>query len=298
MLRFLWISLALAGLALGQSQIDGPFTLNGVRWANKQAFIQSGARCATRYVDESELAQVDQTIASKGNKAGKPLATIEIPVYFHVINRGTGVENGDIPQKMVNDQMRVLNDAFATAGFRFRLMEVTRTTNERWYFMMPGTSAELEAKTALRRGGAESLNIYSASPGGGLLGWAYYPFWYSTVGKLDGVVLLYSSLPGGSAAPYNEGDTATHEVGHFLGLAHTFAYTCDAIGDFVADTPAERLPAFGCPVGRDTCPGSSWKSAGLDPIENFMDYSDDFCMFRFTAEQGDRMKLMWITYRQ
>jgi hypothetical protein len=163
--------------------------------------------------------------------------------------------------------------------------------------MMPGSAAELEAKTALRQGGAETLNIYSASPGGGLLGWAYYPWHYAEVGKLDGVVLLHSSLPGGSAYPYNLGDTATHEVGHFFGLAHTFAYSCSALGDAVADTPAERLPAFGCPVGRDTCPGSSSKSGGVDPIENFMDYSDDACMYRFTAGQSQRMNASWHTFR-
>jgi hypothetical protein len=219
-------------------------------------------------------------------------------VYFHVINAGSGLTSGDVSRQMIDAQMNVLNNAFAAAGFRFRLMEVTRTTNLAWYRMEPGTAAEVEAKRVLHRGGAGALNIYSANLGGGLLGWATLPWDYAENGTYDGVVLLYSSLPGGDAAPYNLGDTGTHEVGHFLGLMHTFAYRCDAAGDTIADTAAERLPAFGCPAGRDTCPGKSFKSNGPDPIYNFMDYTDDDCMNHFTPLQGDWMVRAWGLFRQ
>ena len=216
-----------------------------------------------------------------------------INVYFHVINNGAGIANGDVPLSMINSQISVLNAAYAPTGWQFTLVSVDRTTNSTWYTMGYGSSAETQAKTALRQGTADDLNIYTANLGGGLLGWATFPSDYTLKPKNDGVVILFSSLPGGTAAPYNLGDTATHEIGHWMGLYHTFQGGCNAKkGDYVSDTPAEQSAAFGCPVNRNTC-----SSAGLDPIHNFMDYTDDDCMFEFTAGQDTRMDSQFTTYR-
>ncbi|MBI4853699.1 MAG: zinc metalloprotease [Acidobacteria bacterium] len=216
-----------------------------------------------------------------------------INVYFHVIRRGTGVSNGDITSTMITNQMNVLNNAYAAWGYSFNLVSVDRTTNSTWYAAGPGTTAQNQMKNALRKGTADDLNIYTNSPGGGLLGYATFPWSYTGNPKDDGVVILYSSVPGGSAAPYNLGDTATHEVGHWMGLYHTFQGGCSTTGgDFVSDTPAEASPASGCPTGRNTC-----SATGNDPITNFMDYSDDSCMFQFTSGQDARMDSMFTTYR-
>ena len=215
-----------------------------------------------------------------------------INVYFHVIRRGTGVSNGDLTTQMINDQMSVLNAAFASWGWSFNLVTVTRTTNSTWYTGCYGSS-ENAMKSALRQGTADDLNIYSCNPSGGILGYATFPSSYQSAPSRDGVVILYSSVPGGTAAPYNLGDTATHEVGHWMGLYHTFQGGCNGSGDYVSDTPAEKSAAFGCPTGRDSCRTKS----GLDPITNFMDYTDDACMNTFSAGQDTRMDSQFTTYR-
>ncbi|TNM49584.1 zinc metalloprotease [Nocardioides albidus] len=228
-----------------------------------------------------------------GGGGGTPAVTGgTIDVHWHVINKGSSIADGNIPDSQINAQINVLNSAFAAWGWSFRLVSTDRITHPGWYVAEPGTTAEANMKTALRVGGADDLNIYSNSPGSDLLGWATFPASYASSPKNDGVVLLFSSLPGGSAAPYNLGDTATHEVGHWMGLYHTFQGGCSKTGDYVADTAAERSAAYGCPAGRDTC-----KAGGTDPINNFMDYSDDACMFEFTPGQDARMDAQFSTYR-
>ena len=97
-----------------------------------------------------------------------------------------------------------------------------------------------------------------------------------------------------------------HEVGHWLGLEHTFAGGCSEPNDGVADTPWQRSSTSGCPVGRDSCkpsderPGGQLLGAaaeGLDPIHNFMDYSDDACMTGFTPGQRERMRALTASLR-
>jgi hypothetical protein len=219
---------------------------------------------------------------------GVAFAPVVVNVYFHIITNGS---TGDV-SGLVNGQMNVLNSAYAGTGLSFATPVVDKTNNASWYNLAQGSSAERAMKTALRKGTMDDLNIYTANLSGGLLGWATFP--KSTYDAMDGVVVLDQSLPGGNAAPYNLGDTATHEAGHWFGLYHTFQGGCNGNGDYVADTNAEASPAFGCPVGRDSCASKP----GADPIRNFMDYTDDACMDSFTAGQRDRMQSAWVTYRQ
>ncbi|WP_201300216.1 zinc metalloprotease [Nocardioides sp. AX2bis] len=225
--------------------------------------------------------------------------SVVVDTVFHVVT----AERADRARYtgLIDAQMGVLNDAFegstgdAASGtpFRFDLDRTTYTVNPAWASLAPG-KAERAMKKELHTGDSETLNVYVGDLGGGLLGYAYFPKDYNN-GRdyVDGVVMLDESMPGGTAAPYNQGDTLTHEVGHWMALEHTFAGACSASGDGVADTPREAVPQFGCPVGADTC-----AAPGLDPVHNFMDYSDDECMNMFTAGQAQRMSDAWIEFRE
>jgi hypothetical protein len=236
-------------------------------------------------------------LAAEAAAAAAAGDTVTIQTWVHVIREDLTVAGGNIPARWIRDQMTVLNRSFAGStggvdtGFRFELAGVTRTTNAKW-FEVYGTGVDRQMKSALKVGGPETLNIYTANLGHNLLGWAYLAQDVDQVGALDGVVVHYQSLPGGNFEIYSEGDTATHEVGHWLDLFHTFDGGCRGDGDHVDDTAPEASPAFNCPVGRDTCAGG-----GEDPITNFMDYTQDSCMFEFTAGQAVRMQQAWVAYR-
>jgi hypothetical protein len=250
-------------------------------------------------VREPDLGSVAADLpASAKGRAGKNFKAT-IPVYVHVITDGAV---GNVTDAQIAAQIAVLNTTFAggeggaPTGFSFTLAGVTRTDNASWFYAGPGGKPEHDMKAGLRQGGDDALNFYSTTAGD-FLGWAYLPDITTKPGQayLDGIVIDWESIPGTSttyAGRYDQGETATHETGHWLNLEHTFYGGCNAKGDFVDDTPAERTPTSGCPAGKDTCP-----APGTDPIHNYMDYSYDSCYTQFTAGQTQRMRDAWLLYR-
>jgi len=222
--------------------------------------------------------------------------TATIPVYFHVFTDGA---IGNLTNQQLRQQINVLNADFggfeggAYTGFSFDLAGVERIDNPNWFYNLgPGSSVEREAKAATHVGDASTLNIWTTN-GPGYLGFATFPSWYKRSPQLDGIVVDYNSFLGGAyGSAFSLGKTATHEAGHWLGLLHTFQGGCNDKGDYVADTPDERYPASGCPVGLDTCP-----APGTDPVRNYMDYSYDSCYDQFTAGQADRMQDFYSYFR-
>ena len=261
----------------------------------------TGADVAARggQAREPHLDQRHEDLPASAKGRASDDFTTTVPVWFHVVTDG---RIGNVTDSQIAAQIRVLTNTFAggeggdDTGFAFALAGVTRTDNAGWFYANPGGVNEQTMKHTLRRGGPETLNYYSTTAGD-FLGWAYLPEIVTKPGQvhLDGVVVDWESMPRTSdryAGEFDEGETATHEVGHWLNLEHTFYGGCSAKGDFVSDTPPMKTPTSGCPAGKDTC-----AAPGLDPIHNYMDYSFDSCYMEFTPGQSQRMRDAWLFYR-
>lgn len=240
-----------------------------------------------------------------------PTSLLRIPVVVHVIQTTGGT--GNLSNSLVQSQITVLNEDFrAMAGtpgqngvdsqIEFFLATedpnglptsgILRYTNNTWFNDIGNYWSSTAWDTS------RYLNIYTNTASGSLGYVPDLPQGGSVLGtSADRVVCYYATFgrPGLAGPPYNTGRTATHEVGHFFGLFHTFqggcaGGSCYSGGDRICDTANESGPRFGCPTGSSSC-------GSLDPIRNYMDYTDDTCMQGFTAEQVRRMRCTLQHYR-
>ncbi|KAI9703067.1 MAG: hypothetical protein M1820_005939 [Bogoriella megaspora] len=219
-----------------------------------------------------------------------------IDTYFHVITKSDSA--GTITKDMATKQISAMNSAYSPVGLTFTLKDTDFTVNDAW--AVGAGSDDANMKTALRKGGYAALNIYFQTDlDGSILGNCALPTNITDPLSyiIDGCNVNAGTMPGGQIQGYDQGMTAAHETGHWLGLLHTFeGYACDGDGDFIADTPMESVSTDGCPTSptKDSCPNQP----GDDPIHNFMDYSTDACYTGFTDGQIARIQTMWGQYRQ
>ncbi|KAL8861053.1 MAG: hypothetical protein Q9178_002566 [Gyalolechia marmorata] len=277
-------------------------------WAHKAHMAVDGrARsvdvsiCDTHGPDEALRSIHTELSAQKKLRKVKPRApeSFAVETYFHfVVTEDTAsYYTPEVRNALATAQYNTLSSAYAPVGIHFNLQPPTFNINTSW-----ATNAdETSMKSTLRKGTYSDLNIYFQSnlstpgtysdPTSFLLGYCELPTQVtrttcSSQGacttraerpsdyETDGCNVLLASMPGGGMQMYDQGKTAVHEVGHWFGLLHTFQdNSCEraSAGDYIDDTAQEMTATDGCPVGKDTCPGS----VGVDPIANFMDYSSD-----------------------
>ncbi len=262
-----------------------------------------GTPAPTReYLNESRglLSAVTQEKAGIETKAA---LSARIPLVFHVIQTASG--RGFVPDEAIDDQVRVLNQRFSKLGVEFYVQGVNDVVKRGWFKKcLPfKKNNNLNRKyfkftRRLAEDPTTTINVYTCQPHGNILGLAILPGWLPEDDTANAIVLHHQTLPGGLFVRHSQGGTGVHEMGHYLGLLHTFhpgteeePLGCDGDGDEVRDTPFEAEPAFEC-VPRDSCP-----QRGSDPITNFMDYTDDVCREKFTRGQRRRMEDMTLLYR-
>ena len=258
---------------------------------------------------QSRMDEVERNLETNQNlmKMGRLVNGVyEIPVWVNVLYRTTA-ENISLAQ--IQSQIDVLNEDYAGTNTDISLVPSTFTgvkagaTNIR--FVLQGVTRKATTKTSWSTNDAVKktasgglnptsptiyLNLWACTLGNGILGYAQFPGGSSAT---DGVVILNTAFgrTGTAAAPFNKGRTATHEVGHWLNLRHIWGdATCGS--DLVTDTPTHNTANYGCPASghKSTCTGT--------PIEmtmNYMDYTDDACMYMFSAGQKARMLATFAT---
>ncbi|TAE49803.1 MAG: PKD domain-containing protein, partial [Bacteroidetes bacterium] len=274
----------------------------------------AGTRESTDHFEQwldSSVTRMQQTRSVR--RSGKKIYTI--PVVVHVIYSNP-VEN--ITDEQVYSQIRVLNEDYrrrnpdqdrtpqAFAGLatdtdiEFCLASIDpsgRPSNGINRVSMPGApfSERFVNETIKRQTGWDPnkyMNIWVCNLAGGILGFAQFPMSSglsgipasSTLATTDGVVISYNAFGtvGTVAEPFHKGRTATHEIGHWLGLRHTWG-DADCAEDYCDDTPRTDGPSQACPDGKLGCDGANAM------IQNYMDYTDDACMNLFTLNQKQRM---------
>jgi len=269
------------------------YKINNKEFGSIEEFVMQGRGCATSTPNHYQIRRIDERIAAMRSCAGSAQGLVIRVKFIHIVDE----DRGHISEQQRIEQIDVLNLAYADCGieFEYDIDTVETVENTAWYNMDHGSWAEREAKRTLGSDARNTLNFYTAGLSAGLLGWATFPWELDGDAQRDGVVMLHGTLPGGDVSNFNLGKTAVHEVGHWLGLWHTFQGGCDAYGDHVGDTPAHAAPNYGKPQqGRHNACGGTDDDA---PIHNFMNYVDDEWMTQFTSGQIARMWAQIELYR-
>lgn len=215
------------------------------------------------------------------NTAEQNISDAQINSQIAILNRDFNATNGDVSQVPAE-----FADLVADMDFNFTLVQTIRkfSTKTSW-----GTNDAMKYASS---GGSDAvspanhLNIWVCNIGGGILGYAQFP---GGDPSSDGVVVgpEYFGDTGYLAPPFDKGRTTTHEVGHWINLRHIWGDGRCRQDDFVSDTPASDGPNYGCP----SYPTVNCRSN--DMTMNYMDYTNDACMYMFSEGQKSRSRAIF-----
>lgn len=296
--------------------------LNSADSVDKQNAPITARRCASVDVLNEQLkadpglrGRMDEIESFTKRFATRPYAlrlsldTMIVPVVVNVLynDNVTTLENISLGQ--IQSQIDVLNEDYAGTNSDTSsipsLFTGVKANNTKIRFVLDAVVRRSTIKTSWgtndamkisKRGGIDptspttKLNMWACSLGNGILGYAQFPGGKSST---DGVVILNtafgsrSKYPGGYyISTYDLGRTATHEVGHWFNLRHIWG-DANCGDDFIGDTPLHTGANYGCPAAntRSTCSGTP-----VMMTMNYMDYTDDLCMYMFSAGQKTRMQ--------
>lgn len=326
MKKFLLASILSLALINTQAQEIIPCATDQVHYQMKQA---NPLLAIEEEKGNEEARKIADALLSNRSFAKQGSITY-IPVVFHVIHND-GMEN--ITQAQIMDQIRILNEDFrkkagtngdksteATAAdmeFEFRLAQLDPNGNRHDGINRIKSTltegANDNVKSLIRWNTSKYLNIWvvksitlGSSGNGTVLGFAQFPSSLPFSPNTDGIVIradYVGNIQTGSTS--HQGRTLTHEVGHWIGLYHTFqdgcngasSFNCASAGDRVCDTPPVAAANYGsnCSASLNSCSGDSPDLP--DMISNYMDYLDGKCANTYTLGQKARALAQMLQYR-
>ena len=253
-------------------------------------------------MDEIEKHTRDYEKKQKNGRVGAT-GTLIIPVVVNILYSNA---NENVSDAQIQSQIDVLNRDFSATNSDLSLVPSafsSAVSNLEIQFTLSSVVRKSSTKTSwgtrdamknARKGGIDpttpttKLNLWVCNIGGGILGYAQFPGGSSAT---DGVVIgpQYFGNTGFVSAPYDKGRTATHEVGHWLNLRHIWGdASCGS--DLVTDTPTQQTSNYGCPAfPHVTCSNGP----NGDMFMNYMDYTDDLCMYMFSGGQKTRTRAIF-----
>ena len=250
-----------------------------------QAHSHARQQCGTASMPQEQVMDIKRAVENwLANENRDDPEPVHVLIAWHVIHTSTGA--GNITDDAIYTCIEWLNETFLPHFISFTVDSIDRTENDDWFNNWYGNDA-WPGMQALNVDPYHYLNIYSANLyADGVAGWSYLGNGFGASDYRQSVNLDFREVQWGN-------DTNTHEVGHHMGLPHTFNNTCSQDSDGIDDTPRHHEDyLWSCNENLDSCPDDE----GNDPVHNYMTYTSSACQYEFTEGQEDWMHFVIENY--